>query len=363
MLIVNAHQTPEFLVEVNQKIVQFLIENDAHAHVMDFFSPQTRQILDEFLGDVSFSPQQQTFDWLLYDQEYARLPNQTAIPLFIVFEKEGRPDAIWSLFLRSQEGSNEMGTASLPIQPPLIRSSISPKNAQQIIRTCLDLGNFLAKVYCKGQWSSSEYGPNQTGLSYWYSESRIRGASCRLESHLYVDLSLTDDEYRTRIRRRNRTTISSGLKMWKPIIYIGSNPLHWDEFRELHYYVSGRATRSKETWDIQYDMIEAGNAFAVLLRDEKAELVGGLLIAHSQDEGIYVSGAFNRTLNDQPLGHIAQWAGIQELKRREVKWYKLGERPYLSTGEKPDDKIFTIAHFKEGYATHSFPHIHYEHTA
>ena len=49
MLIVNAHQTPEFLVEVNQKIVQFLIENDAHAHVMDFFSPQTRQILDEFL--------------------------------------------------------------------------------------------------------------------------------------------------------------------------------------------------------------------------------------------------------------------------------------------------------------------------
>ena len=110
-------------------------------------------------------------------------------------------------------------------------------------------------------------------------------------------------------------------------------------------------------------MIHSGSAFAVFIRDANKSLIGGALLAHTRDEGIYVTGVFDRDFNEPSLGHISQWNGIQELKRRGVQWYKLGDRPYPSLETHVDEKEITIADFKEGYATHKFPHIHFRHTS
>ena len=43
-----------------------------------------------------------------------------------------------------------------------------------------------------------------------------------------------------------------------------------------------------------------------------------------------------------------------ELKKRNVKWYKLGPRPYLKTFQKSSEKEISIAEFKNGFSTHTF---------
>lgn len=85
-------------------------------------------------------------------------------------------------------------------------------------------------------------------------------------------------------------------------------------------------------------------------------MVGGGLFSFTSDEGLYVVGAYDRSLFDKPLGHVVQYRAIEELKKRDVKWYKIGTRPYSSNAPTPTDKEISIAKFKQGFASHVFPY-------
>ena len=93
------------------------------------------------------------------------------------------------------------------------------------------------------------------------------------------------------------------------------------------------------------------------MRNNLTELVGGILISHTDVDSLYVTGVYLRTIGDPTLGHLAQWLGIQELIKRNVSWYNLGPRPYPSLESVFDDKELSIAHFKDGNATHLVPEI------
>ena len=346
-----------------QIIREFLQQNFTNTRVINLESTESEESYARFYEDTPFAYQQLSPDWLQYDLEYASLLAEHQIRYAIIFEKNNEMEAIWVLTLSIYDEKIYLGTLSLPIYPPLVRRGTSIKQVKSITKSCIQIGNFVANYHNLNFWNSSEYGPMEHGLSNWYSISRSYGASCQLETHLFVDLSLTDDEYRTRIRSSNKTTISAGLKHRKPEIYTGRNPSEWDEFRELHRKVSGRITRSKKSWEIQLQMVRSSAAFAVFIRDSNNLLIGGTLIAHTKDEGIYVTGVYDRDLNEPSLGHISQWCGIQELKRRGIPWYKLGDGVFPSVENQVDEKEIAIAHFKEGYATHKFPHIHFRHTS
>ena len=83
-------------------------------------------------------------------------------------------------------------------------------------------------------------------------------------------------------------------------------------------------------------------------------MVGGGLFSFTSDEGLYVVGAYDRSLLDKPLGHVVQYRAIEELKKRDVKWCKIGTRPYSSNAPTPTDKEISIANFKQGFATWHF---------
>ena len=354
-------QTSQTIFISEQSISDFLVTKEFGARVVDLRSSAALSELATISQKVPFAFQQMAPYWVQYDEEYAALHAEQQARYMIVFETNDEPDAIWILTLAKFADGLQLGTRSLPIQPPLIAISTSNKRVKRIIKSCIELGCYVATHHGLQFWASSEYGPTQSGLTNWYSISRLHGATCQLENHLYVDLSLTDLEYRAKIRSSNKSTLSAGFKRWKPEIYTGENQSEWDEFRDLHRLVSGRVTRSKATWDIQFQMIKSGSGFAVFTRNANGSLIGGIFIAHTKDEGLYVTGVFDRDLNDPSLGHISQSCGIQELKRRGVRWYKLGERPFPSTESSIDEKELAIAHFKDGFATHSFPHLYFRH--
>jgi FemAB family protein len=129
----------------------------------------------------------------------------------------------------------------------------------------------------------------------------------------------------------------------------------WAEFIQLHFDVSGRKTRSDETWALQLRQIAVGEALLVLLRDGEGKMVGGGFFQFSRDEALYAVGAYDRKLFPKPLGHVVQATAIDELKRRNIRWLKLGRRFFSSDSPTPTEKELSISEFKSGFSSHLFP--------
>jgi lipid II:glycine glycyltransferase (peptidoglycan interpeptide bridge formation enzyme) len=58
-----------------------------------------------------------------------------------------------------------------------------------------------------------------------------------------------------------------------------------------------------------------------------------------------------------PVSHAVQWKAIETMKQRGLRWYFIGIRPYPQDVPTPTAKELQIGHFKEGFATHAFPHL------
>jgi FemAB family protein len=200
---------------------------------------------------------------------------------------------------------------------------------------------------------------NFSSLSDWHLEAMCRGAQISVTHELYLDLEPSIEVVLTSIRRRFRNMINQGLKIWKHELWIGENcnPSKWDEFRHLHQRVAGRATRSISTWNQQYDSVCKGNSFVIALRSNDQNLIGAALFACTNHEGSYAVGAYDRSLFDKPVSHVAHSLAIHEMKRRGLKWYRIGARPFHQDIPSPTDKEVSIGDFKEGFASHVFPKI------
>ena len=134
-----------------------------------------------------------------------------------------------------------------------------------------------------------------------------------------------------------------------------SNQKVWDEYRALHFQVAGRRTRSSKSWQMQHQEIEEGRALLVVLRNQKGRLLGGGFFRISRDEGVYSVGVYDREIFDKPLGHVVQYRAIEEMKKREIRWYIIGWRPYPSEAPPVTEKEIQISKFKQGFASHVFP--------
>ena len=142
-------------------------------------------------------------------------------------------------------------------------------------------------------------------------------------------------------------------RIWTAHIMDTPNDAVWGDFRAMHRQSAGRDTRPDSTWLLQRDAIASGDAFLAYLQDAQGAFAGAGYFAITRDEGAYNVGAYDRGRFSLPVGHLVQWAAIQEMKRRGLRWYKIGDRPYIS--DNPSEKELRIAEFKQGFATHIFP--------
>ncbi len=174
---------------------------------------------------------------------------------------------------------------------------------------------------------------------------------------MYVDLSMSIKEIRSFIRKSFRPLVSSGLKTWNVIVMDEYCQNTWEEFRELHKTVAGRVTRSIETWNIQSEAIKSGNAFLVYVTGSDDVMVGGGYFDMSEYECNYSVGAYNRSLSDQPLGHMIQYQAILTAKEKGRKLYYLGDRFYKENLPNISEKRVQISNFQQGFSTKIFPRI------
>ena len=275
--------------------------------------------------------------------------------LSIVVHWDNHPIGIWPLSFSIKEGRGLLSSHGLPVHPPLLVAGCAASVRKRVTNICLQIADEIAISAGISSWESVEPFTDSYGLGNWHKASMASGATCKITHDLFIHLALSMEEIKRGFRKSYKSLVTSGMRHWTVSILDTENEPVWNQFRELHRGVSGRVTRSDETWAIQHKDIAESRGFLVYLLNGSGGMDGGGFFNFTRDEGLYGVGAYKRELFDKPLGHIVQYRAIEELKRRGVRWYKLGLRPYASEEQKPTEKEISIGEFKEGFASHMFP--------
>jgi len=266
-----------------------------------------------------------------------------------------QPVAVWPLSVGNKDGKVILSSHGLPILPPLFVVGYSISTYKRMIKSCLNFADTIAQSKGLAYWECAQSFHDEKGLSPWHGESMSRGAICSIHHELFLDLRLSMSEIKSHLRKSYKPLITAGMRLWNVDILNTANTIIWNEFRELHYRVAERKTRSDETWALHLQDISAQQAFLIYLRDNNGKMIGGGFFNTTRDEGLYAVAAYDRLHFDKPLGHVVQYKAIEELKNRGLRWYKIGIRSYGTDTPAPSDKEISISEFKQGFSSHLFP--------
>jgi FemAB family protein len=264
--------------------------------------------------------------------------------LSCTFIHEGRPIAVF--ILSDNLTSNGMG-----ILPPLVIPAYRGSSLhRRLIRECLALTS-SSRIHAVDFRSYA--------IDGWHLELMARGGVISAVYHdLWVDLSLPVRQIKSCFRKQYRNSVNQGRKLLNCEIAAGSGPLirqHLEDFRKLHIEVTGRETRSIDTWNKQYDALSDSAAFMVLIFFND-DLVGASLFSSSKSHISYSVGAYRRELFEtMPISHAAQAAAIEHGKALGKRWYYIGRRHYPQDTPTPTEKEVSIGYFKRGFATDITP--------
>lgn len=297
-----------------------------------------------------------------YDSSYwiGNRADFTDVSLVIYYDKQ--PAAIWPLSVMGGE-SIAFGSCGGMLLPPIFDQRLALRSVKKVIAGCLDFADGFCRENGVFAWESRESFAAKSGLGEWHVQAMQRGAEATLRHDIFVDLSMDIAAIKNRFRKSYKSLITSGKQHFNVgLLGVEGGTGIWQEFRALHLAAAGRATRSQESWDLQYLTLLKGEIFLVHLRDDDGRMVGGALFHLTRDEGYYSVGAYDRNLFDKPIGHVIQHEAIEEFKRRGVRWYFIGSRPFPAEPPALSDKQKAIVLFQNGFATHTFPRLNLKRT-
>lgn len=308
---------------------------------------------------LAYQPVSAAAPMLNYQHAYLEGAGWEVAEASLTLLNDGQPAGIWPLTLGGPSGPR-LTSQGAPVGGPLFIGGLSPRTAKRLTTQCIEVVQSLTPSLAEPPRCSSTIQPSQaaSGLSEWYQQWLSLGASPEVRHDLFVHLELPLAEIRAGFRKSYRPLISMGLRDWKVGVLDSVDGLDsvWPDFVALHRDVAGRATRSAATWELQRQMIAAGEAILVHLSDPKdGRMVGGGFFQSTRDEALYAVAAYDRSLFDKPLGHAVQATAIERFKAAGMRWYRVGERHFASDQPPPSSKELAIAAFKQGFASHLVP--------
>lgn len=123
-----------------------------------------------------------------------------------------------------------------------------------------------------------------------------------------------------------------------------------EEYREFHHKCSGRITRAKETFDLQYEDVKNGNAVLFGLK-YKEENIAYAYFKYNFEKAVYASGADNPEYDKFPVYHILIFSAMEYLKKNGARFINTEQpsSPSAQLAYYPDKKQLNIALFKRGF--------------
>ena len=268
---------------------------------------------------------------------------------FLLLEN-GKPTAIFPLSVSPSNTDTPLSSHGNLILAPEFVTGTPLKQKTRVSKICYKLILFLAKYL--GQNSVSSLCRNQAGINItsWHLAAILSGASCNLKYEAYIDLSNSIDQIRRGFRKSYKPLINSSLNLWKTFVVQPPDiPHEFERFQELHFKAAGRRTRSSKSWLLQQEALLSGSAFLVMQHDKQNQVVGGALFLLTRDEAYYGVSAFDRSLFDKPVAHGVQLIAIQEMIRRGISYYRIGDCHFDSASCNVSAKELSISLFKRGF--------------
>ncbi len=294
---------------------------------------------------------------LAYFGDGARQTEDASLILF----HDSRPAGIWPLMIMTEaDGSRRIVSHGGPVLPPLFSRELAAKSVKRLTTACVEAVVSIWQQFDQTERLCVDGFVAGLGLSDWHDQWMLRSARIGVQHDLFADLQRPLEGIRTSFRKSFKPLISQGLKLWDAAVVTDPDERQWDEFHKLHIAVAGRITRSDESWRRQFSAVLSGDGFFVVLRDAQSTMVGGALFHVTRDEGLYAVGAYDRSLFEKPLGHVAQFLAIEEMARRGIGWYRLGVRAYVGDTPTPLVKEISISDFKQGFSSHMFPRFKFD---
>ena len=166
-----------------------------------------------------------------------------------------------------------------------------------------------------------------------------------------IDLSLPKDDIFKGLTKAYKSAVKGGVENLelKVIAAASINSQDIEQFRLLHAEAAGRETRTMESWNLQHQMVLAGEAFCVFAKLEGL-LVSAALFPHSRSHCFYGVSASRRDMFHKPLSHSVIWTAILHAKKLVLRDFEMGEQLFpMIPRENPSEKELGISFFKRAF--------------
>lgn len=304
---------------------------------MDLFlrsKASTRYLPESIQGSLLTS---QSRGLLLYDESFIYCVNKEAqAGVFLPFEKA------------VPEGSNEAGYVQATIlgdyiDAPLVAHHIFEKKIFEAIDE-ITQKNHAAKIMFLIDPLDA--------LSHNY-----------LQKYHYLDTSFlnyiidlkTEKDFLARCSKGHRSDIRRMLSNSDfSVFYMdkenASHDIH-EEYRLLHHKCSGRVTRPKETFDLQFEKLKKGYGALFGLKFRTKTIAFSCYEFHGK-RAAYTSAADDPEYDHLPLYHVLMYSAVKYLKSKGVERIdsEPPSGPSVQMGYIPTVKQTKIALFKRGFS-------------
>lgn len=312
------------------------------------------------LTKCPYIPTFYALDIIEYQLAYIEEANKICVDISCIIFWGDEPAALWPLTLTEFNSNVNISSQGQPIMQPLISSSIAVSAQRNIAKLCLDILTKLTDHYKIEKISFIDSFNNQLGLNEWNFQLSQSGLACKIHYDLFLQINSSIDQIMGGFRKKLRYEINQSKKLWNSSVLSANSSDKeineaWNEFKNLHYEVSGKLTRSNKSWEIQKKSLTESHAILVILRDDFKRMIGGGYFTFTRDEALYAVAAYDRSLFNHPVGHLVQYIAIEEFTKQDIKWYRLGRRPHDGESPQPSKKEFDIGKFKKQFSSHIFP--------
>ena len=259
--------------------------------------------------------------------------------------------------------SRSIGFGGGPVWVPAVSPELDEATTAEAIRLCFDHLSKIASA--EGAVSgSTRLASIPTDAATYQSAVRVaalrNGWAERGGATQVLDTSLPVDVIRRGMSKGHRSAITRGLRSMSAALTDPSDRKAFSAYREMHRRAAGRSTRPPRTWELMENWLADGTGLLFGAR-LASQWVGFSYVLVSGRSAYYASAANHPDVEGQPIGHVLQWAAVEELARRGVVSYELGQQQFAPTSARaPSPKELAIARFKPGSGGQTVPVVEHE---
>jgi FemAB family protein len=317
---------------------------------------------ERVFSDLMYQPIAYSRHMNEYYYEYSLQKNVFSRDFSMILFLDGTPIGIWPISVhKNGSGEARLVSGSGNVLPPSLLSRASERLTKKILRACFEICCDLADAFQVETWKICTSFLNSPTLTNWDRFGIVNGSDNEVTYYWFQNLSQSKQEIYATFRKSYRNLINNGHKVWRIVVIDSTNFSNevCEDFFKLHISVSGRQTRSKKTWQKQFDALRSNAALLVVAYDQSGIMKGGAFFHYTRDESLYAVGAYSREGLVVPVSHAIQESAIFALKERKVLWHNLGLAHIRETEAAIDAKELSISKFKEGFASNLVSNVAY----